>query len=632
MPLYRLNDVYLAFGPQVLLDKVNLNVDTGERFGLLGRNGAGKSTFLKLLAGEVHADDGEVWRRPGIRVSYLSQELPEPSQETVYDFVAKGLGEAGEALRRFHQLTMEAGNDADMKALSDVQQKLDAMGGWSLQQQVETILSRLELNADARLGELSGGWRRRAALAQALVGQPELLLLDEPTNHLDITAIQWLESFLQDYRGAIILITHDRSFLQAVANEILELDRGQLRHWHGDYRGFLQLREQQLAAEETANAEFDKKLAKEEQWIRQGIKARRTRNEGRVRALKKMREERQQRREQQGKANLQVEQTQRSGKIVVEAEHLSKYYEGRPVVRDFSTTIMRGDKIGVIGPNGAGKTTLLKMLLGELPPDSGKVKLGTNLEIAYFDQLRSQLEPEQTVIDNIAEGREFITLKGKQRHVISYLQDFLFAPDRTRQPVKSLSGGEQNRLILAHLFSKPANVLVLDEPTNDLDLETLELLEEILVEFTGTLLLVSHDRSFIDNVVTSTFVFEGDGVVNEYVGGYEDWLRQRPSPDAPTRKPEDSRTKDVSAAAASAQPAEKKSNGKKLSYKLQRELEQLPVNIEATENAVAALEEKISTPGFYEQEQAKMDAVFKELAALQSKLEKLYERWTELEQ
>ncbi|MCW8194088.1 ATP-binding cassette domain-containing protein [Proteobacteria bacterium 005FR1] len=628
MPLYRLNEVYLAYGPQVLLDRINLTVHAGERFGLLGRNGAGKSTFLKLLAGEVQADDGELWRRPGIRVSYLSQELPEASEETIYDFVAKGLGEVGEALRRFHQLTLQAGDDSSMKALSEVQQKLDALNGWTLQQQVETILSRLELNADTRLAELSGGWRRRAALAQALVGQPELLLLDEPTNHLDISAIEWLENFLRDYSGAIILITHDRSFLQAVANEILELDRGQLRHWHGDYRGFLQFREQQLAAEETANAEFDKKLAKEEQWIRQGIKARRTRNEGRVRALKKMREERRQRREVQGKANLQVEQAERSGKIVVEAQHLSKSYEGKVVVRDFSTTLMRGDKIGVIGPNGAGKTTLLKMLLGELAPDSGKVKLGTNLKFAYFDQLRSQLDPEATVIDNIAEGREFITINGKERHVISYLQDFLFAPDRTRQPVKSLSGGEQNRLILAHLFSKPANVLVLDEPTNDLDLETLELLEEILVNFAGTLLLVSHDRAFIDNVVTSTFVFEGDGVVHEYVGGYEDWLRQRPSTGSGVKKA-DAGKKESAKATESKEPA--KAATKKLSYKLQRELEQLPGEIERTENAVAALEAKISDPGFYEQDQAQMDAAFKELAQLQSELETLYERWSELE-
>ncbi|MGQ9425157.1 ATP-binding cassette domain-containing protein [Gilvimarinus sp. F26214L] len=621
MPLYRLTDVQLAFGPQILLDKVQLAVRAGERFGLLGRNGAGKSTFLKLLAGEVHADDGEVWRRPGVRVSYLSQDLPEARDESIYDFAAQGLGEAGAALKEFHRLT-QSGDSASMDALSQVQQKLDALDGWTLQQQVETVLSRLDLDADTRLAELSGGWRRRAALARALVGQPELLLLDEPTNHLDIAAIEWLENFLREYRGAIILITHDRSFLQAVANEILELDRGQLRHWHGDYRGFLQFREQQLAAEETANAEFDKKLAKEEAWIRQGIKARRTRNEGRVRALKKMREERSQRRERQGSANIEVEQGQRSGKIVVEAEHIAKSYEGRPVIRDFSTTIMRGDKIGVIGPNGAGKTTLLKILLGELPPDSGKLKLGTKVEVAYFDQLRSALDPEQSVIDNIAEGREFITINGKQRHVISYLQDFLFTPDRTRQPVKSLSGGEQNRLILAHLFSKPANVLVLDEPTNDLDLETLELLEEILVEFSGTLLLVSHDRSFIDNVVTSTFAFEGDGVVNEYVGGYEDWLRQRPEPGKAEKagKPRNPVEKPKPAPAP-----------KKLSYKLQRELEQLPQQIEQKETAVAELEGKIADPGFYQQDQTAMDTTFKELAALQSELEVLYARWEELE-
>lgn len=624
MPLYRLNDVYLAYGPQVLLDRINLAVHAGERFGLLGRNGAGKSTFLKLLAGEVQADDGEVWRRPGIRVSYLAQELPEATEETVYDFVAKGLGEVGAVLREFHRLTQGTPDEAAMEALGKVQHKLDTLDGWSVQQQVETVLSRLDLDAETRLGELSGGWRRRAALAQALVGQPELLLLDEPTNHLDITAIQWLESYLRDYRGAIILITHDRSFLQNVANEILELDRGQLRHWHGDYQGFLNFRDQQLAAEETANAEFDKKLAKEEQWIRQGVKARRTRNEGRVRALKKLRDERHQRRDLQGKANLQMEQVQRSGKIVAEAEHISKRYDDKVVIRDFSTTILRGDKIGVIGPNGAGKTTLLKILLGQLEPDTGRVKLGTNLDIAYFDQLRSQLEPNKTVIDNIAEGREFITINGKQRHVISYLQDFLFTPDRTRQPVRSLSGGEQNRLILAHLFSKPANVLVLDEPTNDLDLETLELLEEILIDFKGTLLLVSHDRSFIDNVVTSTLVFEDDGVVNEYVGGYEDWLRQRPTAEkAPTRE---------KSKAPEPKTPEPKPSAKKLSYKLQRELEQLPQEIERAEQAMADLEQKMADPGFYSQDQDKMDRVLKELAEVQAQLTSLYGRWEELEE
>jgi ABC transport system ATP-binding/permease protein len=621
MPLYRLDNVSLAYGPQILLDRIKLAVHAGERFGLLGRNGTGKSTFLQLLAGEVHADDGEVWRRPGIRVSYLPQELPAASGETVYEFVAAGLGEAGLALRKFHQLT-QTGDEASLKALSEVQQKLDALDGWTLQQQVETVLSRLSLAAESRLAELSGGWRRRAALARALVGQPDLLLLDEPTNHLDITAIQWLESALREYRGAIMLITHDRRFLQAVANEILELDRGQLRHWHGDYRGFLQFREEQLAAEETANAEFDKKLAREEQWIRQGIKARRTRNEGRVRALKKMREERRQRRDVQGKANLQLEQAHRSGKMVVEAEHISKHYGGKVVIRDFSTTILRGDKIGVIGPNGVGKTTLLKMLLGQLAPDSGRVKLGTNLNIAYFDQLRSQLEPEQTVIDNIAEGREFITINGKQRHVISYLQDFLFTPDRTRQPVKSLSGGEQNRLILAHLFSKPANVLVLDEPTNDLDLETLELLEELLLDFSGTLLLVSHDRSFIDNVVTSTLVFEGDGIVNDYVGGYEDWLRQSPAMEkTPVREK-----------CTTAEPTlQTKPTAKKLSYKLQRELEQLPGEVERTEQAISSLEQTVADPAFYTQEQARMEQVFQGLAELQATLEQLYARWEELE-
>jgi ATP-binding cassette subfamily F protein uup len=628
MPLFRLSDVQLSYGTHVLLDHVDLTIQPGERWGLLGRNGAGKSTFLRLLGGQILPDGGEIWRQPEMRVAWLDQELPEAPGQTVYDYVADGLADVAALIKEFHHLTESEPTPSVLTRLDKVQHEMETKGAWNLQQKVDSIISTLDLPADKQMQELSGGWARRVALGRALVNEPDVLLLDEPTNHLDIPAIQWLEKQLQDYRGAVVVITHDRSFLQQVANGILELDRGHLRVWEHDYRRFLEFRDQQLEAEAKANMEFDKKLAQEEVWIRQGIKARRTRNEGRVRALEAMREEYKARRNVEGKASMELNTAARSGKVVMEVEGISHAFGDRTVIRDFSTKIMRGDKIGLLGPNGCGKTTLLKLLLGELEPQEGRIKIGTKLELAYFDQFRDTLDPEKTVRDNLAEGSDHVEINGKSRHVISYLQDFLFAPDRLRQPVKALSGGEQNRLILAKLFSKPANLLVLDEPTNDLDMETLELLEELLLEFQGTLLLVSHDRTFLDNVVQSCIAFEGNGRVRRYVGGYQDFLRQggnfggaeharQPAaPASPAEKP----------VAPAAQPAKTR-----LTYKLQRELEQLPVQIEKAEKEIAALEEKVADPGFYQKAHSETEPVFKALTEAQQTLETLFMRWEELE-
>jgi ATP-binding cassette subfamily F protein uup len=626
MPLLRLASIHLHYGTQVLLDNISLNITRGEKLGLLGRNGAGKTTLLKVLAGEVAADSGERWVRPGVRIARLQQTLPEADHLSVYDVVASGLADAGRLLSEYHHLVQA--DPPDMTTLARVQQQLEAADGWQLQQRVETTISQLQLPADATMGQLSGGWRRRVALAQALVSQPDLLLLDEPTNHLDIPAIRWLEEQLNNFQGAIILITHDRRFLQNVANSIAELDRGYLTQWRGDYQGFLRHREQQLQAEERANELFDKKLAQEEVWIRQGIKARRTRNEGRVRALKALRVERQNRRERTGSASFAVETSAQSGKIVAELRHVSKQFGQQRVLQDVSTIIQRGDRVGIVGPNGAGKSTLVKLLLGQLAPDAGTITFGSKLDVAYSDQLRDQLEPEKNLIDNVCGGQDFIEINGKRRHAISYLGDFLFSPERVRTPVKALSGGEQNRAILARLFSKPANLLVLDEPTNDLDIETLELLEEILLSFDGTVLLVSHDRDFMDNVVTSLLVLEGDGVVTEHAGGYSDWearTRDATGTQAPLRT-------DVQAAApamtSAASNAPKKS---RLSYKLQRELESLPGLIEQLEHRQQALEATIASADFYQGDRAKVDAVLAELAAVQAEMESTFERWAALE-
>ncbi len=630
MPLLRLESLQLHYGTQVLLDHVDLTIRRGERWGLLGRNGTGKTTLLRILAGEQQPDAGERWLRPGVRIARLQQTLPDADDSSVYDVVAEGLAEAGKLLAEYHHLLQDA--DIDFDRLARVQQQLEAADGWALQQRVETTITQLQLPQDAKMGELSGGWRRRVALAQALVADPDILLLDEPTNHLDIPAIQWLETQLQQFRGAIVLITHDRRFLQNVATSIAELDRGHLTTWQGSYQGFLNHREQELEAEERANALFDKKLAQEEVWIRQGIKARRTRNEGRVRALEAMRRDRQQRREKVGSANFNIEEASRSGKIVAELEHVSKAFEGREVIRDFSTIIQRGDRVGIVGANGAGKSTLVKLILGQLAPDSGSIKLGTKLQIAYSDQLRGKLEPEQNLIDNICGGQDFIEINGKRRHAISYLGDFLFSPERVRTPVKALSGGEQNRAILARLFSKPANLLVLDEPTNDLDVETLELLEDILLSFDGTVILVSHDRDFMDHVVTQLLILRGDGTVEEQAGGFSDWEARggRLSDPASRGQQMPASNTEPPPAPVAAEPAATPGR-RKLSYKEQRELEALPGKIEALEQQQAAFQAQTADPAFYQQNREKVDEVLAELAAVEAALETAIERWTELE-
>ncbi len=627
MPLLKLESVQLQFGTHTILDQVDFSIFRGERLGLLGRNGAGKTTLLKLLAGDISPDEGARWLRPGTRLARLQQTLPEADKSSVYDVVAGGLPEAGALLQAYHHL-VQAGAKADMNELARVQGKLEAVDGWNLQQRVETTLSHLQLPAEARMGELSGGWRRRVALARALVSEPDILLLDEPTNHLDIPAIEWLEEQLRAFRGALILITHDRRFLQNVVNSIAELDRGHLSLWRGDYRGFLQHREQELAAEERANALFDKKLAQEEAWIRQGIKARRTRNEGRVRALKAMREERSQRRNKVGKATFGIEDGSRSGKLVAELEQVSKRYGDKLILDRFSTLIQRGDRIGIVGPNGAGKSTLVKILLGQEQPDSGSVKLGSKLEIAYSDQLRDQLDPELNLIDNVCGGQEFIEINGKRKHAISYLGDFLFTPDRVRTPVKALSGGEQNRAVLARLFSRPANLLVLDEPTNDLDIETLELLEEILLDFEGSVLLVSHDRDFMDSVVTSLLIMEGDGRVDDQAGGYSDWeARGGRLKDLGNQQP----SVKTAESTAPAPKAEAPKRPRKLSYKDQRELDALPATIELLEQEQAELEAEIGKADFYQQDHAIVEQKLAALTDTQQALEAAMERWMALE-
>ncbi|MEH6570268.1 MAG: ATP-binding cassette domain-containing protein [Halioglobus sp.] len=630
MPLLKLDTASLQYGTHVLLDGVDFKLSKGDKVGLLGRNGAGKTTLLKVLAGEITPESGERWLRPGTRMAWLQQTLPPADEQTVYDVVASGLAEVGALLAQYHHL-LQDGEHTDMTALARVQEKLEAQNGWQLQQQVETTITQLQLPGDASMAELSGGWRRRVALAQVLVSQPEILLLDEPTNHLDIPAISWLEEQLRNYSGALILITHDRRFLQNVANQMAELDRGHLTQWKGNYQGFLAHREHQLLAEERANDLFDKRLAEEEVWIRQGIKARRTRNEGRVRALEAMRDARGARRERTGNAKFAVEEASKSGKIVAELKDVSHNFDNKVILKDFSTIIQRKDRIGIVGANGAGKSTLVKILLGKLQPTGGEVKFGSKLEIAYSDQLRDHLEPDKNLIDNVCGGQEFIEINGKRRHAISYLGDFLFTPERVRTPVKALSGGEQNRAVLAKLFSKPANLLVLDEPTNDLDIETLELLEDILLNFDGTVLLVSHDRDFMDHVITSLIVLEGNGVVSEHVGGYSDWEARGgslPDPQSPVGNSESEEPQAPQTSVEAAAPAEKR---RKLSYKDQRELELLPEQIEALEQQQSALEAKISDPNFYQSGQAQVDSVLQELTKVQGQLETTFARWEELD-
>ena len=624
MPLVSLQAVDYGVGGPLLLDGVDFSVEAGERVALIGRNGAGKSTLLKLLDGTLRPDDGAVRIEGGSRVARLEQEVPAGAEGDVWDVVAGGLGEVGAWLAEFHHLSHAAVVDTD--ALARVQARIEDAGGWSLDQRVAETLQRLGLDGDAAFAGLSGGLKRRVLLARALVSAPDVLLLDEPTNHLDIAAIDWLEGLLLAWNGALVFVTHDRRFLRALATRIVEVDRGRVTSWPGDWANYLRRREERLNAEAQEAARFDKLLAQEEAWIRQGIKARRTRDEGRVRRLEAMRVERSQRRDLAGNVRMEAAQGEASGKKMIEAKDVAfAYGGGTPVVRDFSTTILRGDRIGLVGPNGSGKTTLLRLLLGELAPTSGSIRVGSNLQVAYFDQQRATLREDWNAIENVAEGRESVTVNGRQKHVIGYLQDFLFTPERARAPITRLSGGERNRLLLARLFSQPSNLLVMDEPTNDLDVETLELLEELLGDYAGTLLLVSHDREFLDNVVTSTLVMEGDGSVGEYVGGYSDWERQRgvasPATDAPRAVPQEK-----PAAPAPVAPARRK-----LSYKDARELEQLPARIEILEARIAAMTAAMADPAWYQRDGAAIAADTTTLADAQADLETAYRRWSELE-
>ena len=626
MALIKLESASLAYGHVPLLDKVELQIDAGERVCLVGRNGAGKSTLMRVMEGVAELDDGALWKKPDLRVGILSQEVPQLDELSVYDVVADGLDHIGKVIADYHHVLHEMETDtseAIYNKLARLQDEIDSNDGWNLEQRITAVISKLELPEDALMGSLSGGYKRRVMLARALVLDPELLLLDEPTNHLDVEAIQWMEEFLLGFNGAVLFITHDRTFLRHLATRIVELDRGKITSWPGDYDNYIKTKEERAVIEEQQNALFDKKLAQEEVWIRQGIKARRTRNEGRVRDLEKLRKQRSERLNKVGNVNLQVESGESSGKIVAEAKGISKSFGERKIIAPLTTKVMRGDRIGILGPNGVGKSTLLKMLLGELEPDTGTVELGTKLSVAYFDQQRAVLDPEKTVADNLNFGSDTITINGKSRHVMSYLQDFLFPPARVRSPVKSLSGGERNRLLLARLFIQPANLLVLDEPTNDLDVETLELLEELLCNYDGTLILVSHDRTFLDNVVTSTLAFEGNGQVNEYVGGYEDWLRQSKSNEAKIEKKANAPKADV-------KEAKPKKTKTKLSYKDQYELDTLPQKIEALETEQSAIQEKIAEPDFYQQDKKEIDKEVSRLSELEKELETTYARWEEL--
>ena len=647
MTLLKLTQVSLAYGATPLLEEVSWQIARGERVCIIGRNGTGKSSMMHLVKGSRLADSGEIWRTPGLKIGELPQELPAADDKTIFEVVAEGLDGVGALLAEFNHISQNIHSDEDLQKMMHVQQELEARDGWRLQQLVDSTLSRLQLPADKKMNQLSGGWRRRVLLAQALVAEPDLLLLDEPTNHLDIGAIAWLEDALLNFQGAVLFITHDRAFLQNLATRILELDRGHLIDWNGDYASFLVHKEQQLAAEETANALFDKKLAQEEVWIRQGIKARRTRNEGRVRELKALRMERSQRRERQGTANITIGTAEKSGKQVIVVNKVSFAHPGgRELIKDFSMVLQRGDRIGLLGANGSGKTTLLKLLLGDLQPSKGTIEVGTKLEVAYFDQLRHQLDPEKTVIENVGEGSDTIMINGQSKHVLSYLGDFLFSPQRARTPVKALSGGERARLLLAKLFTRPANLLVLDEPTNDLDVETLELLEEVLMEFKGTVLIVSHDRAFLDNVVTSTLVFDGSGTVREYVGGFEDWLRQGGSirllgaeDEKEVKSAADTPVKgDLEHTNMQKNEQSLQNSGddgivpkKKLSYKLQRELDAIPAQIDSLETELAALHEQVSQADFYLQPAQQTESVLAKINAVQAQLDALIERWTELD-
>ena len=618
MPLVQLQNVDFSIGGPLLLERVDLSIEADERVCVVGRNGEGKSTLIKLISRELRPDDGEVRVQSGVVIAHMPQEVPPDITGSVFDVVAQGLGDLGHLLAHYQHLL----DTGDLDALVSTQAKIEAQHGWDLNRRVEEVLTQLELPGGVDFSTLSGGMQRRVLLAQALVRKPDIVLLDEPTNHLDIEAINWLESFLKQSACTIVFVTHDRAFLRAIATRIVEIDRGALTDWPGDYENYLRRREERLHAESQANALFDKKLAQEEVWIRRGIKARRTRNEGRVRALEALRVERAKRRSVVGSVKMTLEQKHASGKKVIDLEHVSHAFDGRVLIDDLSTTVMRGDRIGIIGPNGAGKSTLLKIMLGELAPQNGIVERGTGVQIAYFDQHRVQLDDSLNAVDNVAGGRDFIELNGQSRHILSYLQDFLFSPERARTPITRLSGGERNRLLLAKLFAQPSNLLVMDEPTNDLDVETLELLEELLLGYKGTLLLVSHDRAFLDNVVSSTLVLEGQGRIGEYVGGYTDWLRQRPAgqpivPGAgmPVAKVQTPRV----------------TAKRKLSFNDQRTLEQLPARIEQLESEIAAQTAAMNQPGFFQHHRDTIVQANKTLAMLQADLDAAYAHWAELD-
>ncbi|MBB3223211.1 ATP-binding cassette domain-containing protein [Pseudoduganella umbonata] len=631
MAVISLSAAQLAFGHHALLDHADFSLEAGDRVGLIGRNGTGKSSLLKILHGRQKLDDGLLVMQQGLSIAYVEQEPQFDMEMTVFDAVAAGLGETAAHLREYHDITGRFGQGDDealMERMHELQVKLDATDGWSLENKVAQTLDRLSLAPQSRMGTLSGGMRKRVALARALVSAPDVLLLDEPTNHLDFTSIQWLEGLLRDFRGSVLLVTHDRSFLDNVATRIVELDRGMLMSYPGNFSAYQTRKAEQLAIEEVENAKFDKFLAQEEVWIRKGVEARRTRNEGRVRRLERLRDQRVARRNQQGQVRLEVTSGERSGKIVAELVDVNKQYGERVIVRDFSATLLRGDKVGLIGPNGAGKTTLLKLILGEDQPDSGSVKQGTKLQVAYFDQMRAQLNEEASLAETISPGSDWVEINGQKKHVMSYLGDFLFAPERARSPVRTLSGGERNRLLLARLFAKPANVLVLDEPTNDLDIDTLELLEELLEEYTGTVFLVSHDRTFLDNVVTQVIVAEGGGTWREYIGGYSDWERVRASaPAVPAKKAEPKPAAAAPAAAAEA-PAAK---ARKLSFKEQRELDELPKVIAQLEVEQAELTAILADADFYKKTSAEAKRVNERIAAIEIELMTALERWEEIE-
>jgi len=617
MSLLQAKNLHHSYGDHALLDGVNLALEAGERVCLVGRNGSGKSTLLKIIAGHVKVDDGDIIHGSELRIAELSQEVPHRFSGSVYDCIAQGIGELASVITAWHHAALESVSNPDaLNRMQVYQDQIEAQTAWNLETRISSTISRLSLPADQPFDDLSGGMKRRVLLGQALVAEPDLLLLDEPTNHLDIDSILWLENLLLGFNGTLVFITHDRSFLQRLATRIIDLDRGKLSSWPGDYHRYLESRAAQLETESRHNALFDKKLAQEETWIRQGIKARRTRNEGRVRALEKMREERAARRERSGTAKLNAQQVDASGKIVIEAENISFAWDDTPIVHDFSCKILRGEKIGILGANGSGKSTLIQLLLGQLKPQSGWIRTGTRLEVAYFDQHREGLDPKKTVRDNLAATGDQVTINGRSRHVVGYLKDFLFNEKTIHMPVKALSGGERNRLLLARLFTRSFNLLVMDEPTNDLDIETLELLEELLIEYSGTLLLVSHDREFIDNTVTSTLVFEGPGVINEYVGGYRDWLRQAQPQDSPRGK---------TTAAKKSAPVTGARNPN------QRELRALPGKIEKLEARIEALHLRFADADYYQQDAALIRDEQQQLQAMEAELAGLYQRWEELE-